>query len=147
MTPKKLGWILLATPLIVWLAWAAPAWFGVRQAEREHQQLLRIYELETQLKSPRVHIATDGDRYHRESHLPEKTRAVSRFEAQELGYTPCLTCKPPGLRRYPSKPEPDPAIAERRQTIRWSTGLVPLCWAVLWLLPIPIREYYMKWRE
>ncbi|MFT5469127.1 MAG: hypothetical protein ACI8UO_004242 [Verrucomicrobiales bacterium] len=147
MRPTRFGWILLVTPLVIWLAFAGLFWKSTLQAERDFKQEHRLYDLETKLVSAKVFVTRSGERYHDESHQVGKTTAISHFQAQERDLTPCLVCRPLGERRYPNPPEPPVRLANRTRTISFAFGFVPLTWIVLTvLLPIPIREYYMRWR-
>lgn len=147
MIPTRLGWLIFATPLVIWLVFATIFWQSTLHAEREFNQTQRLYDLETKLVSKKVFVTRSGERYHDESHDVGPTTGISHFQAQERGLTPCLVCKPLGERRYPNAPEKPARLANRTRIIALAFGFVPLTWIVLFvLLPISVREYYMRWR-
>ena len=147
MIPKKLGWILMAAPVAAWLIGLAVVWWITGDDKRQYRQDLRIFELETRLHSPTVYITANGKKYHTESHDVGATTEISHYQAQLRGLTKCLNCDAPKQRKYPKKPEPPEAQTKPWRALWWSAGFIPMIWAILFLLlPIEVREYYMRWR-
>tara|TARA_R110002096_G_scaffold147671_19_gene307767 strand:- start:31953 stop:32393 length:441 start_codon:yes stop_codon:yes gene_type:complete len=145
MWPNRSGWILLATPLVIWCCGAGIVYLSAYWESRTFAAALAHYEAEMERRSVDVYVSQSGSRYHRESHsIGTPTSAVSHRLAIERGLTPCKVCNPVPIRKFPDPPSKPASIETKIRKANWTFGLVVLSWVGFFYLPDVIKRRLVR---
>ncbi len=145
MWPNRWGWILLSTPLVLWVCGAGFLYVGAWFELQRHHESVAAHEAEMRQRSFPVYVTEAGERYHRESHrVSAPTSAIPHPLAMKRNLRPCQICKPIPIRTYPDPPEKNPIIAQRIRRANWTFGLVILSWVSFCYLPGLVKDLFFR---